>query len=38
MLCRRPYSIPISCYHKLNMDGLLERIWDMMVSCREARE
>lgn len=26
----RPFSIPISCYHKLNLDGLLEMIWDMM--------
>ncbi|KAG7669768.1 hypothetical protein Ndes2526B_g06120 [Nannochloris sp. 'desiccata'] len=29
-IARRPYSIPISCYHKLNMDGVLERIWEMM--------
>lgn len=29
-IARRPYSIPISCYHKLNMDGLLVKIWDMM--------
>lgn len=29
-IARRPYSIPISCYHNLNMDGLLERIWEMM--------
>lgn len=29
-MARRPHSIPISCYHKLNMDGLLERIWEMM--------
>ena len=27
----RPFSIPISCYHKLNLEGLLEMIWDMMV-------
>jgi hypothetical protein len=26
----RPNSIPISCQLKLNMDGLLERIWEMM--------
>lgn len=31
-IARRPHSIPISCYQKLNLDGLLERIWDMMVS------
>jgi len=30
-IARRPHSIPISCYHKLNFDGLLARIWDMMV-------
>ncbi|KDD73656.1 hypothetical protein H632_c1958p0, partial [Helicosporidium sp. ATCC 50920] len=29
-IARRPHSIPISCYQKLNLDGLLERIWDMM--------
>lgn len=29
-IARRPHSIPISCYHQLNMDGLLERIWEMM--------
>jgi hypothetical protein len=27
---RRANSIPISCSLKLNMDGLLERIWEMM--------
>ncbi|GLC39587.1 Developmentally-regulated GTP-binding protein 2 [Pleodorina starrii] len=27
-------SIPISCSLKLNMDGLLERIWDMMALVR----
>ena len=30
-MARRPHSIPISCYQKLNFDGLLARIWDMMV-------
>ena len=30
-IARRPYSIPISCYQKLNFDGLLARIWSMMV-------
>lgn len=30
-IARRPHSIPISCYQKLNFDGLLARIWDMMV-------
>lgn len=29
-IAHRPNSIPISCSLKLNMDGLLERIWDMM--------
>lgn len=30
-IARRPHSIPISCYQKLNFDGLLARIWEMMV-------
>jgi ribosome-interacting GTPase 1 len=30
----RPNSIPISCQLKLNMDGLLERIWEMMALVR----
>lgn len=30
-IARRPHSIPISCYQKLNFDGLLARIWSMMV-------
>ncbi|KAK2077430.1 GTP-binding protein [Prototheca wickerhamii] len=29
-VARRPHSIPISCYHQLNLDGLLRRIWAMM--------
>ncbi|PNH05520.1 Developmentally regulated G-protein 2 [Tetrabaena socialis] len=29
-IARWPNSIPISCSLALNMDGLLERIWDMM--------
>ncbi|KAL6766463.1 hypothetical protein ACKKBG_A36105 [Auxenochlorella protothecoides x Auxenochlorella symbiontica] len=29
-IARRPFSIPISCYHRLNMDGLLSQIWEMM--------
>ena len=29
-IARRPSSIPVSCYQDLNMDGWLERIWDMM--------
>ena len=33
-IARRPFSIPISCYQKLNFDGLLARIWDMMVRRR----
>lgn len=36
-MARRPYSIPISCYHKLNFDGLLARIWDMMVRRQTGR-
>lgn len=30
----RPNSIPISCQLQLNMDGLLERIWEMMALVR----
>lgn len=33
-IARRPNSIPISCQLKLNMDGLLCRIWDMMALVR----
>ena len=33
-IARRPHSIPISCYQRLNLDGLLERIWDMMALVR----
>lgn len=33
-IARRPNSIPISCSLKLNMDGLLERIWEMMALVR----
>ena len=29
-IARRPMSIPISCYQKLNLDGLLVRLWDEM--------
>lgn len=29
-IARRPNSIPISCFQKLNLDGLLEKMWDMM--------
>ena len=29
-IARRPNSIPISCQSKLNLDGLLEKMWDMM--------
>lgn len=29
-IARRPNSIPISCQMKLNLDGLLEKMWDMM--------
>lgn len=34
-IARRPFSIPISCYLKLNFDGLLARIWEMMVRSQE---
>lgn len=30
----RSNSIPISCSLKLNMEGLLERIWEMMALVR----
>lgn len=33
-LARRPDSIPISCSLKLNLDGLLVKIWDMMALVR----
>ncbi|KAG2432719.1 hypothetical protein HYH02_012853 [Chlamydomonas schloesseri] len=33
-MARWPNSIPISCSMRLNMDGLLERIWDMMALVR----
>ena len=33
-IAHRPHSIPISCYQKLNFDGLLRRIWAMMVRSR----
>ena len=36
-IARRPHSIPVSCFHDLNMDGLLARIWDMMVRARRGR-
>lgn len=29
-IARRPSSLPVSCYMKLNMDMLLGRMWDMM--------
>lgn len=35
-IARRPNSIPISCHFKLNMDGLLERIWEMMALVRDS--
>jgi hypothetical protein len=35
-IAHRPNSIPISCSMRLNMDGLLERIWDMMALVRHA--
>jgi ribosome-interacting GTPase 1 len=34
----RPNSIPISCSLKLNMEGLLERIWEMMALVRLDRQ
>lgn len=33
-IARRPDSIPISCQLRLNMDGLLAKIWDMMALVR----
>lgn len=33
-IARRPTSIPISCSANLNLDGLLERIWEMMALVR----
>jgi ribosome-interacting GTPase 1 len=35
-IARRPNSIPISCSLRLNLDGLLEHIWDMMALVRVA--
>jgi len=29
-IARKPNSVPISCYMKLNLDGLLERMWAEM--------
>jgi hypothetical protein len=29
-IARRPNSVPISCVAKLNLDGLLEAIWEAM--------
>ena len=29
-IARRELSVPISCYSKLNLDGLLERMWEEM--------
>ncbi|GAX84155.1 hypothetical protein CEUSTIGMA_g11578.t1 [Chlamydomonas eustigma] len=33
-IARTPNHIPISCHMKLNLDGLLEKIWDMMALVR----
>lgn len=33
-IARTTNHIPISCYLKLNMDGLLEKIWEMMALVR----
>jgi ribosome-interacting GTPase 1 len=33
-IARTPNHIPISCYHKCNLDGLLAMIWDMMALVR----
>ena len=33
-LARAANSIPCSCSLHLNLDGVLERIWDMMALCR----
>jgi ribosome-interacting GTPase 1 len=29
-----PHSIPVSAFQELNMDGLLERMWEMMALVR----
>lgn len=33
-IARMPNSIPCSAFQELNMDGLLERMWDMMALVR----
>eukprot|EP00879_Flechtneria_rotunda_P033199 GHRR01036746.1.p1 GENE.GHRR01036746.1~~GHRR01036746.1.p1 ORF type:complete len:169 (+),score=49.68 GHRR01036746.1:65-508(+) len=33
-IARRPNSIPVSCHMRLNMDGLLGKIWAMMALVR----
>jgi hypothetical protein len=33
-IARMNYSIPVSAFQELNMDGLLERMWDMMALVR----
>lgn len=33
-IARRPMSVPISCTMRLNLDGLLEHIWDAMALVR----
>lgn len=34
-IARRANSIPVSCSLKLNMDGLLEKMWEMMALVSE---
>ena len=34
MIARMPHSIPCSAFNNLNMDGLLERMWDAMALVR----
>lgn len=33
-IARMDYSIPVSAFQELNMDGLLERMWEMMALVR----
>ena len=33
-LARQPMSVPMSCYQRLNLDGLLDRIWEELALVR----
>ena len=33
-IARMPYSLPCSAFQNLNMDGLLERMWESMALVR----